>query len=321
MLQDEETTMTWTAHTATGRGRLRLALAGAVLLTVLVVSTGAMAASTEVEPAGGPTLLGATTSTDTKPRSLTPGFLLDLDRGRFTTFDAPQARVGTVPYDINNRGQIVGRYDDGRSEQAFLRDARGRFTTLRIPGARSAWASGINDRGQVVGDYLDPRGSGTGLGFAWDRGRFTTIKPPGAATTTAQSINDRGQIVGTFSSDLASGTIRGFLLDRGRYASFGVPGAPVTIPGGINDRGQISGLSLAPSEVDPVAGGRGFLLARGVNGAVRPVNVPGAPRTFATGLNDRGQLVGAYENPDAAAGPQDGGSPPMDMPGLLEPAG
>jgi hypothetical protein len=361
--------MTWTAHTAPGRGRLRLAVTAAVALAALMVSTTGAAAAPPAAPAAALSLAAAGSTLDTQPRSLTPGFLLDLDRNRVTTFDAPQARVGTLPYDVNNRGVIVGRYDDGRSEQAFLRDARGRFTTLRIPGARSAWASGINDqgvivgiysentplvkdpnatthgfrwdrgritkidfpratqtgafginnRGQIVGDYLDPRGSGTGRGFLWDNGRFTTIKPPGAVTTTAQSINDRGQIVGTYSSDLATGTTRGFLLDRGRYATYAAPGALVTIPAGINNRGQISGFTLAPTETDPVAGARGFLLARGVNGAFRPVDVPGAPRTFATGLNDRGQIVGTYENPDAS--PQDGGSPPMNMPGLPGAAG
>ena len=34
-------------------------------------------------------------------------------------------------------------------------DRAGRFTTIRIPGARAAWASGINNRGQVVGIYSE----------------------------------------------------------------------------------------------------------------------------------------------------------------------
>jgi probable HAF family extracellular repeat protein len=127
--------------------------------------------------------------------------------------------VGTVPYDVNNRGQIVGRYDNGRSEQAFLRDARGRFTTLRIPGARSAWASGINDRGQIVGIYSedtpfvkDPNAKTHG--FLWDRGRITRIDFPGAMSTGAFGINHRGQVVGDYLDPRGSGTGLGFVWDR-----------------------------------------------------------------------------------------------------------
>jgi hypothetical protein len=39
-----------------------------------------------------------------------PGFLLD--KGRCTTFDVPDARVGTSPLGINNRAEIVGSYSD-----------------------------------------------------------------------------------------------------------------------------------------------------------------------------------------------------------------
>jgi probable HAF family extracellular repeat protein len=324
--------MTSTARTmGRVRGRLRLAVAGAVMLTALITASAAAA----------PTTMGE--QTDAGPRTPTPGFLLD--RGRYRGFDAPQARFSTLPYGINNRGQVVGRYDDG-SEQPFLRGRGGQFTTLRIPGARSAWASGINDRGQIVGIYSEntaivkqpggrrhgylweagrvtridvPGATETGAfginnhgevvgayldaagrshGFRWQRGRSTTLDVPGLADTTPQAINDRGQIVG-YASDAAGTTSRGFLLNRGEFRTFSAPGAPLTLPAGINDRGQITGSTLAPTEVDPLAGARGFLLARGAGGPFTPIQFPGAPQTFAFGLNDRGQLVGAYVNPNA----------------------
>jgi uncharacterized membrane protein len=143
--------MDWAPRTTVPRGRLRLALGAAVVVTALAMGTAGASTTTAV-PATAPTLRGA--NPDTRPRSLTPGFLLD--RGRYTTIEAPQGREGTIPFDINNRGQIVGRYETGSSQQAFLRDKTGRFTTLRIPGAKSAWAVGINDRGQIVGVYENP---------------------------------------------------------------------------------------------------------------------------------------------------------------------
>jgi hypothetical protein len=44
-----------------------------------------------------------------------------------------------------------------------------------------------------------------------------------------------------------------------------------------------------------------------------------SPPPSRSGLNDEGQIVGAYENPAATPNPQqEGGSPPLDTPALLE---
>jgi hypothetical protein len=56
------------------------------------------------------------------------------------------------------------------------------------------------------------------------------------------------------------------------------------------------------------------LLRRGVEGPFTPIDFPGAPRTLAADINDRGQIVGAYENPDAAP---DGQASPMPMPMMM----
>jgi hypothetical protein len=62
---------------------------------------------------------------------------------------------------------------------------------------------------------------------------------------------------------------------------------------------------------DPVtlAGARGFLLAKGVGGPFIPVDVPGAPRNLVRGLNDRGQLVGSYENTNNGQQTRSGSEP------------
>jgi hypothetical protein len=123
-----------------------------------------------------------------------------------------------------------------------------------------------------------------------------------APSPWAVGINDRSQVVGVYATDLATGTTRGFLLDNGRYTTFAAPGVLVTFPYGINNRGQIAGFTLTGYD-EPFQGARGFLLARGVRGPFTPVDFPGAPRTLVGGLNDRGQLVGTYENPDTTPSP------------------
>jgi hypothetical protein len=92
------------------RGRLRLTVVAIVLTTLATAMAGASAAGSS-------------------PSSPFPGFLLD--RGRYTTFDAPEAVFATLPYGINDRGQIVGRYDDASSEQPFLRDKAAGSPTSR----------------------------------------------------------------------------------------------------------------------------------------------------------------------------------------------
>ena len=232
-------------------------------------------------------------------------------RGRISSFDVPGA-AGTEAVRINDRGQIVGEYGN---DTPFVNDSadirayvtyRDRFIRLRIPGAELMTAFGINDRGWVVGTYVEqgtPRNSqGTfseAHGFLWKHGRFHTIDLPGAAVTELYEINNRGDLVGLY---VERGTLEqhGFLLDRhGRIIEIKVSGGRFTIPFGINDRRQIVGFT---SDAGPDGAGiniHGFAFLQGVDGPLTRINVPGAPQTAALGINDRGQIVGAYENPTA----------------------
>jgi probable HAF family extracellular repeat protein len=268
--------MTSTAHTI-GRvsGRLRLAVAGAVVLTALSAASATAA----------PTLMGE--HADARPRSPTPGFLLD--RGRYLTLEVPGATVETAAGGINNRGQIVGgARGGGVPDRGFLRDARGRYSTFRYPGARSTLAQKINDRGQLTGLYStttdDPRDGADLAGFLREaRGRYTRIAVPGARTTTAVGINNRTQVVGQYQD--ANGRYHGYLWERGRFTTIDAPGAVDTTLLDINDRGQIVGARLEPDGTF-----RGFVLDRG---RFRTVAAPGAAATFLFDINNRGQIVGA----------------------------
>jgi hypothetical protein len=358
--------MTSTARTILC-ARLGVLIAGSLVFTALTAGAAAASAPAPMGvTAPEPIRLGAPAgpsvspqpSSSTHPRTSVPGFLLD--RGRYTTFDAPKAGIETDANSINNHGQIVGAYiedDADATYHGFLRDARGRFTTIDLPGARATVVSRINDRGQVVGRYYQaapfrPPGSkmrgflldrgkvtridvpgaaetqATGIdslgrrvvgeyrdaagafhGFLWRKGRFTTIDLPGAVGTSLVDINDRGQILGVAVD--SAGRFHGFVLDRGRFTSFDAPDVAITVPRDLNNRGQVVGYTLAPTEADPLAGARGFLLAKGVKGPFTPIDVPGAPRNLVFGLNDRGQIVGVYENTAATPSPQPPSAPPM----------
>jgi hypothetical protein len=86
-----------------------------------------------------------------------------LSGGTYTSFDFPGA-VYTVPYGINDSGDIVGLYcttteciSNGEGGQGFLL-SQGVFTTIAIPGEVSTYAVGINNNGVVSLFYVDAAG-------------------------------------------------------------------------------------------------------------------------------------------------------------------
>ena len=182
------------------------------------------------------------------------------------------------------------------SARGFLRDSKGRFTTIRKPGAVRTQALGVNDRGQVVGDYLLPDGSIHG--YRWSNGRFITIDGPGGADATLTGINERGDIIGAYPSGPTS-RLNGFLLRKGRYHTFAVRGVRHTLPLGINDRGQVAGYTITGDDL--ITGARGFLYAKGLDSPLTRIDVPGASITGVTGIDNRGRLVGLYVNPDTGS--------------------
>jgi hypothetical protein len=60
----------------------------------------------------------------------------------------------TVPYRSNNRGQVVGTYQDAGGTVHGLLLGRGTFTSFDAPDAASqTGALDINDRRQIVGIF------------------------------------------------------------------------------------------------------------------------------------------------------------------------
>jgi probable HAF family extracellular repeat protein len=218
------------------------------------------------------------------------GYLRDR-RGTTTLIDFPGA-IATLPQDISDAGQIVGKYSRTPTGETrgFLRDRRGRYRTIHPPGAVRSQAFGINNRGQVVGEFLDA--AGTFHGFLWTEGRFTVLDRPGSAGTSATDVNDRGHVVG-LSVDQA-GSYRGFLLARGRYRGFDVPfGQQFLFPPAVNNRDQIVGTAFTLAD-GALVESHGFVLRNGVAGPFGQIDVPGADLTGAFGITDRGSIIGLY---------------------------
>jgi hypothetical protein len=230
---------------------------------------------------------------------LTLGFLLGatssvFGQGSFTAIDFPGS-ASTIPWGINQSGDIAGLYTTAdKATHGFLK-SRGQYVSVDFPGAALTDAFGISPRGDVIGDYAATlTGSGPHHGFVLSRdGTFTTIDYPGATSTVARGMNSRGDILGTYT--FADNVSHNFVMSANQFSSIGqfttldeVPGSTTASTGilGING-GEIVGAYMSADKVV-----HGFVLS---DGQFTTIDAPaGATYTNVTGMNSRGEIVGRY---------------------------
>ncbi|MFI5897052.1 hypothetical protein ACIA5D_43865 [Actinoplanes sp. NPDC051513] len=137
--------------------------------------------------------------------------------------------------------------------------------------------------------------------FVYVRGRYTAFDVPfGQSGGDGAAINNPGQVAGGY-RDPATDCLRGFLRTRnGAFARIDAPAANggSTQPMRINDRGVIVGSYRADPSCQDAVPARGFV--RDQHGRYTTIHIAGAVRTQATGVNNRGQVVGDYLNPDGS---------------------
>jgi uncharacterized membrane protein len=236
--------------------------------------------------------------------------------GTVTTIDVPGS-INTFPFGINASGVIVGRYlGAGNVTHGFVRTGTDEVCTVDypgttfamagvtnvcvvdVPGANFTAASGINAQGDITGWYTLP-GSPVRHGFVLNAGELVPFffDPPGSVFTQAVGINERGDIVGRYCaiapcSMLGSGggSFRGFLLHDGVFTNIDVPDAIETSAFKINARDQIVGGFQTADLKEKI-----FLLSHGEFTAFAPPG--GQPVSLDQGgINERGDIVGAYCN-------------------------
>jgi probable HAF family extracellular repeat protein len=151
-------------------------------------------------------------------------------------------------------------------------------------------AKGINDSGVVAGYSFLP--SGFAHSFVYSNGHMTDIGTMGGANGQAAAINNLGQIAGD--SDVTGNVAHhGFIYLNGHYTDLG------SINGGLNYFvNSINNLGDVVGEGDnPLSGANfesGFLYHNGVMVDLNNLitNANGLFLTFASWINDHGQIVG-----------------------------
>jgi probable HAF family extracellular repeat protein len=238
----------------------------------------------------------------TEPDRAQPIFVHD---GAIESIGHLSALATTEPFDLNNRGQVVGRsgwayaadpdslnpyapHDTVPAwifhhpflwENGALRDLGvfGKTTACSraAPCARGE-ALAINDRGEVVGfsedDALLRRP------FLWRDGVMQDLGVLPGQAAVARAINSRGQIAG-------DGNGIAFLWEDGAGRMLGSLGGGYTEVTALNDAGDVVGTALTPSGEQHAfiyTGGRMIDLGLGLAGACA---------AKATAVNNRGEVL------------------------------
>ena len=218
--------------------------------------------------------------------------------GNYVSFDVPNA-INTAVNDINNRGVIVGPFDDENGTHGYML-ADGVFTSIDFPGADATGAVGINDSGQIVGRFIK---NGVDHGYLLSNGSFSQIDFPGAVATQCHGINANGDIVGRYMASRNPGqgggyglfTEHGFLLHANQFTSIDFPNAGSTDAWKITDDGAIVG-----DWADNPSVSFGSLNSGSLHGYVFSqgeffsFDFPGKLGTAPRKVNSSGWMVGGY---------------------------
>jgi len=183
--------------------------------------------------------------------------------------------AGTMVFDLNRRGDVVGMRTVAGETHAFLWRA-GTFTDLHDtidPAVSYTQAAGINDFSRIVGDKW------TGEDFEGFLLRGTQVSPIAGSIDFPFDINNRGQIIGDSGSS-------SYLVDGANVTRLeGLPGEADSMHSvALNNRGVITGYTQTSNGVRAVLWQDGTVMDLGT--------VSGAQTTFADDLNDRNQVVG-----------------------------
>ncbi len=240
-----------------------------------------------------------------------------------TSVDVPGAS-STYPFGLNNRGDIVGSFNDATGSHAFF-ETGGKFTTINPPGSGTSAvnAYGVNDSGQIVLSVAVRPSLFGSHSFLYDHGIFSPIDAPGPTLgTQVTGINNSGQIIGYFAD--SARVEHAYVETGGTFTLIEPPGTNNTIrPSGISNDGRIVGSFddnnhgflydagiFTTLDVPGTRDGfpQGINTAGGIlvdadlhsfvysGGNLTPINVPGAlgGEASSMGINDIGQVVGYY---------------------------
>lgn len=205
--------------------------------------------------------------------------------------------LSTQATGINEAGAVVGSYQQPLGTDSVVlrpfryQDGMYRVTSSIEPAAHSH--DDINDRGHVVSNVAHR--DLTHEAFLVRGKQQIPLAVPDAVVTLAYGLSDRDMVSGSYDhspNELGILTTSAYLWSQtGGYTLFDAPSAAgLTIAWGVNKSGTAVGVYMDAAYVY-----HGFV--RPANGNIVTLDYPGSPYTQLTGINDRGDIVGFYQDP------------------------
>jgi hypothetical protein len=143
--------------------------------------------------------------------------------------------VQTNPVAVNASGAVLAYWDDSTYTPHYFTWVGGKMTTVSIANAASLSATGMNDSGNICGSYTDSSGNAHGY-ILYANGKVKTIDYPGSSDTYISAMNNDDDLAG---STYANGTDSGFVDIKGKFTVFN--STNFTTPLAINKHGSVTG--------------------------------------------------------------------------------
>ncbi len=200
------------------------------------------------------------------------------------------AGAGSIARDINNHGQVVGRwFDADGNPRAFLHGA-GAFTDLGTFGGAAADAMAINDAGQIAGYAHNSMGHERA--FLYQRGTLTDLATLGGTDSHAYAINRWGQIGGGASTapDSEGSLFKAFSYAADSMTPIGaLPNGDMSVVYGVNSGGVMTGTSAISTNDPPEHPSHAFIYHRGT---FTDLGTLGGLYSSGRAINDSNAVVG-----------------------------
>jgi hypothetical protein len=204
---------------------------------------------------------------------------------------------------INNAGVIAGYFGTGaqfhpnKGYRLLPPYRQSDFRVENYPNSAQTQVTGLNDTGITVGFYSHTNtksGVNANFGFYAVNGRhFRAVNFPTTNNSTPPvnqllGVNDSGIAVGFYNNSKGLARSYEYNTKTHKFRTIGVPGDFSITASAINNHGGVAGF-FTTSVTSPV---RSFFINR--SGRVYVFAWHGASMTQAFGVNDSGEVVGAY---------------------------
>lgn len=193
--------------------------------------------------------------------------------------------AASIAHDINASGTVVGESTDNdlRTSAFIWSKETGMRSLGRLsPGHSYSIANAINDAGWVVGES-------TNHAALWKPGEEGTYLLEYDVQSVALDVNNDGVVVGVYRAPGGTYMNRGFRWANGEFRDLGPVDGSQAVARAINSPGNIVGTACTPNGVCDAAvwDAVGTQTLLGITGTLGNYGI-------ARGINDRGDIVGAY---------------------------